>query len=177
MSDLLIQTIDIIFLFRNKETLANVRVAIHIKLIDKNRQEILDNPATEAATDEGNSKNSNTFEDLLATIATKTTQPITNIKDPIDVILDEYCDAPVMPITDDPLMFWKEWHESGNPLKQKFSDLAVESMTPPGTSVEAERFFSKASQVVPPKASNTTPQNLDKKLFCHENLSAVNYEY
>ena len=91
--------------------------------------------------------------------------------------MDEYCDAPVIPITDDPLMFWKEWSESGNPLKQQFSDQAVEHITPPGTSVEAERLFSRASLVVPPKANNTTPDNLEKKLFCHNNLPSINFEY
>ena len=80
-------------------------------------------------------------------------------------------------MSDDPLMFWKEWSESGNPLKEAMSDLAVEKMTPPATSVECERLFSVASDVVPPDANRTTPETLEKKLFCHNNLPAVNFEY
>ena len=62
-------------------------------------------------------------------------------------------------------------------LKKKFSELAVEFLTPPPSSVDVERLFSKASDVVPADANRTNPENLEKKLFCHNNLPAVNYEY
>ena len=90
---------------------------------------------------------------------------------------DEYCEAPNISISDDPLMFWKEWAESGNPLKKAFSDLAIEVLTPPATSVDVERLFSTAGDIVPPDANRTAPERLEKRLFCHNNLPMVNFEY
>ena len=125
-----------------------------------------------------NPQSRDTFEDLMNTIASKKIQsPTGNVKNPIDILFDEYCEAPVMPMDGDPLLFWKEWAESENPLKQKFSDFAIEKLTPPPASVEAERLFSTAGDVVPKDANRTTPENLEKKLFCHNNLPAVGFEY
>ena len=80
-------------------------------------------------------------------------------------------------MSEDPLLFWKEWAESGNPLKKQMSDFAVEKLTPPATSVDIERLFSSASDVGTTDANRITPENLEKKLFCHNNLPAVNFEY
>ena len=167
--------------FGNPPTLVRVRNAIYAKLSAQESMETPDDdePAEEAPKNDINNKNSNnSFEDLLTKIAAKQTPaPLANNKDPIVTMLDEYSDAPVIPMTEDPLLFWKEYHESGNPLKQKFSEVAVEALTPPPSSVDVERLFSKASDVVPDKVNNLKPENLEKKLFCHNNLPKVDYEY
>ena len=63
---------NIFFLFRNKETLANVRATIHVKLIEQEEMEILDTPVV--VEEDKNSKISNSFEDLISNIATKATK-------------------------------------------------------------------------------------------------------
>ena len=145
--------------------------------MDKENEEILASPANETVDANNNSKNSNSFEDTLANIANKKVVLPNASKNPIDTILDEYCEAPVIPITEDPLMFWKDWSESGNPLKIKFSDVAVESLTPPSGSVGVERLFSTAGDVASPEANKLKPENLEKKLFCRNNLPKINFEY
>ena len=156
-----------------------VREKIHARL-DQYVEAAIDTPGQDTSENEvQNEKSKHSFADLMTNIASKkTTRPKDTInKDPIDALIEEYLNSPTMPMSGDPLMFWKEWHESGDPLKQKFSELAVEYLTPPGTSVDAERLFSTASDVVPKDANKTNPENLEKKLFCHNNLPAVNFEY
>ena len=156
--------------------MTKVKAALRKKLVDGDDVGN-NNPETTTATDE-KSNPIHSFENLMENIATKNITPPTVItKDPFDVLFDEYCDAPLLPMNDEPLLFWKEWSMSGNPLKKKFSDFAVEKLTPPATSVEAERFFSTAGDVVPKEANRTNPENLEKKLFCHNNLPKVDYEY
>ena len=161
--------------FGQTPTISKVRAAIHAQLADQDDMEIVPEAAIDASK---RTPSSNTFESLLSSIASKKTQlPRDNAKNQIDVLFDEYRDAPLIPITEDPLMFWKEWQESGNPLKQKFSEVAVEKLTPPPSSVDAERLFSTAADVVKPDANRTNPENLEKKLFCRNNLPMVNFEY
>ena len=113
----------------------------------------------------------------MTNIASKKSTLPRNVKDPIDTLLDEYCDAPVIPMNEDPLMFWKEWAESDNPLKQLLSEEAVEHLTPPPTSTDVERLFSTAGDVATNDRNKLKAENLEKLLFCHNNLPAVNFEY
>ena len=145
--------------------------------MDKEREEILASTAFETVDANNNSKNSNSFEDMLTNIANKKKDLPKKSQNPIDTILDDYCQTPLMSINEDPLMFWKDWSESGNPLKVKFSEMAVEKLTPPAGSIGVERLFSPASDLANPDANKLKPENLEKKLFCHNNLPKVNFEY
>ena len=49
-----------------------MRATIHVKLIEQEEMEILDTPVV--VEEDKNSKISNSFEDLISNIATKTTQ-------------------------------------------------------------------------------------------------------
>ena len=142
----------------------------------QNNTEVVDHPAA-ASENKVQPQSKNTFEDLMTNIASKKSTLPRNVKDPIDTLLDEYCDAPVIPMNEDPLMFWKEWAESDNPLKQLLSEEAVEHLTPPPTSTDVERLFSTAGDVATNDRNKLKAENLEKLLFCHNNLPAVNFEY
>ena len=164
--------------FGRLPTLETVKAKLRAKLSNQDDMETVDTQVPDSSEIEVQNNRSSTFEDLMANIASKKKQPTSaNMQDPFEILFNEYCDAPLMSMDDDPLMFWKEWSESGNPLKKKFSEVAVESLTPPGSSVEVERLFSTAGDAVPKDANRTKPENLEKKLFCHNNLPAVNFEY
>jgi len=62
-------------------------------------------------------------------------------------------------------------------LEKILSEIAIEYLTPPPTSVDVERLFSIAGQIVSDKRNKLNPINAEKILFLRENLCRVNYQY
>nr|XP_054591578.1 E3 SUMO-protein ligase ZBED1-like [Nothobranchius furzeri] len=77
-----------------------------------------------------------------------------------------YCRAPSLPLTEDPLNWW-HGHEFTFPLLSKLSKRYLRI---PGTSVSAERVFSTAGDVVTAKRSTLKPEHVDHLVFLHKNL-------
>ncbi len=65
-----------------------------------------------------------------------------------------------------PLHWWKE-NSSHLP---HLNNLAKKYLCMPGTSVSAERVFSKAGEIVQARRSNLMPENVDMILFMNKNL-------
>lgn len=80
--------------------------------------------------------------------------------------MEKYCKAPPLPLTEDPLNWWRE-HEVIFPL---LSQLSKQYLCIPGTSVSAERVFSTAGDVVTAKRSTLKPEHVDQLVFLQKNL-------
>ncbi|XP_040209394.1 E3 SUMO-protein ligase ZBED1-like [Rana temporaria] len=80
--------------------------------------------------------------------------------------MENYCKAPPLPLTEDPLNWWRE-HEVIFPL---LSRLSKQYLCIPGTSVSAERVFSTAGDVVTAKRSALKPDHVDQLVFLQKNL-------
>ena len=69
-----------------------------------------------------------------------------------------------------------DWDIGEKPLGRDIW-IAIEYLTPPPTSVDVERLFSIAGQIVSDKRNKLNPINAEKILFLRENLCRVNYQY
>ena len=76
------------------------------------------------------------------------------------------------------LEFWKEYEEKTT-LKAKLdmAKVANRFLTPPPTSTEVERLFSTAGDILSNERNRLLPENIEKILFCRENISIVNFNY
>ncbi|KAM8731669.1 E3 SUMO-protein ligase ZBED1-like [Acanthopagrus schlegelii] len=106
---------------------------------------------------------------LLGAAFTDSNQPTVQSKS-VDVIAEEemdiYCRSPSVPLSEDPLEWWKR-HEGSFPL---LSRLAKRYLCIPGTSVSAERVFSTAGDVITAKRSVLKPEHVDQLVFLHKNM-------
>ena len=66
---------------------------------------------------------------------------------------------------------------STNVIEKNLARLAKQYLTPPPTSVDVERLFSHARQILSQRRSNVMPKNVEKILFCCENLPVINFKY
>lgn len=80
--------------------------------------------------------------------------------------MERYCKAPSLPLTEDPLNWWRVL-EITFPL---LSRLSKQYLCIPGTSMSAERVFSAARDVVTAKRSTLKPEHQDQLVFLQKNL-------
>ncbi|XP_078025205.1 E3 SUMO-protein ligase ZBED1-like [Epinephelus lanceolatus] len=80
--------------------------------------------------------------------------------------MERYYKAPALPLTEDPLNWWRV-QEVTFPL---LSQLSKRYLCIPGTSVSAERVFSTAGDVVTAKRSALKPEHVDQLVFLQKNL-------
>ncbi len=66
---------------------------------------------------------------------------------------------------------------STSEIKLALARIAKKFLTPPPTSTEVERLFSTAGDVLSNERNRLLPENLEKMLFCQENLPIINYKY
>ena len=77
-----------------------------------------------------------------------------------------------------PLQFWKVVEaDTEKPWTKQMAILAKVYLTPPPTSADVERLFSSGSNVLNKFRNRLLPHNSEKLLFCHENMSRVNYQF
>ena len=62
-------------------------------------------------------------------------------------------------------------------LDREVSKLAQYYLTSPACSVDVERLFSTAGDIITDERNLLNPETAEKLLFCRENLKHVNYEY
>jgi len=98
----------------------------------------------------------------------------TQLKDNIEKFIRDYCNSPT---EQNVLEFWKGLSQSTDEISQKAAKLAKYYLTPPPSSVDVERLFSKAGDVLTKERNLLRPENAEKILFCHENFKHVNYQY
>jgi hypothetical protein len=90
-------------------------------------------------------------------------------------ILDDFLESP---ISSNSLAFWKEYEKnSTSEIKLALARIAKKFLTPPPTSTEVERLFSTAGDVLSNERNRLLPENLEKMLFCRENLPIINFKY
>ncbi|KAK0141282.1 Zinc finger BED domain-containing protein 1 [Merluccius polli] len=80
--------------------------------------------------------------------------------------VNEYNRAAPLPLSENPLEWWKEHHHE-YPFLAK---LAKQYLCVAGTSVSAERVFSTAGDIVTAQRSSLTTEHVDQLLFLHKNL-------
>ena len=90
-------------------------------------------------------------------------------------VLNEYLESPTSSCC---LEFWKEY-EVKTTLKAKLvlAKVPKRFLTPPPTSTEVERLFSTAGDILSNERNRLLPENMEKILFCRENISIVNFNY
>ncbi|XP_078017548.1 E3 SUMO-protein ligase ZBED1-like [Epinephelus lanceolatus] len=86
--------------------------------------------------------------------------------------MKKYSEQPALPLTEDPLMWWKS-KEKDLPLLAK---LAKRILCIPGTSVAAERVFSTAGDVVTAQRSCLLSEHVDQLIFLQKNLQISDYD-
>ena len=64
-----------------------------------------------------------------------------------------------------------------DPVKMAMVDLAKKYLTPSATTVDVERFFSDAGDIVTPDRNRLLPQNIKKILLTREGLPLINFRY
>ena len=77
-----------------------------------------------------------------------------------------YFEEPVISRSSDPLAWWNE----NNIRFPRLVHLAKKYLCIPGSSVPAERLFSKAGQLVSERRNRLKPKNVDVMLFLNNNL-------
>ena len=88
--------------------------------------------------------------------------------------LDQYSNSNT---EDDVIQFWKHKSLSLKPIDKEMAKLAQFYLTPPPTSVDVERLFSTAGDILTNERSTLNPENAEKILFCRENFKHVNFQY
>ena len=73
--------------------------------------------------------------------------------------------------------FWKRYSCSTNIVERSLAEIAKQYLTPPPTSVDVERLFSSAANILTKKRNHLNPENLEKLVFCRQNLPKVNFQY
>jgi len=105
--------------------------------------------------------------DLLGQTFKKTSDVSTSATSIAEKEIKQYQDAPSLPLTEDPLLWWKS-QQHVFPLLSK---LAHMHLCIPGTSVAAERVFSTAGDIISAQRSSLTPEHADQLLFLKKNMN------
>ena len=96
------------------------------------------------------------------------------IRGKIESYLDSKC---VEEENYDPLDYWSMAFRTNQPMEVKLSQIAVHYLTPPASSVDIERLFSTAADIITDDRGGIDPYKAEKILFCHENLPLIGYKY
>ena len=75
------------------------------------------------------------------------------------------------------IQFWRHKSLSLKPIDREIAKLAQFYLTPPPTSVDVERLFSTAGDILTNERSTLNPENAEKILFCRENFKHVDFQY
>ncbi|KAK7919245.1 hypothetical protein WMY93_010529 [Mugilogobius chulae] len=105
--------------------------------------------------------------DLLGQTFKKTSYGTTSATSIAEKEIKQYQDSPSLPLTEDPLLWWKS-QQHVFPLLSK---LAHMHLCIPGTSVAAERVFSTAGDIISAQRSSLTPEHADQLLFLKKNMN------
>ena len=76
-----------------------------------------------------------------------------------------------------PLEYWKNLSLSQCLVEQNLAKIAKKYLTPPPTSVDVERLFSTAGNILTDKRNRIRPENLQQLVFLRENLPRINFQY
>jgi len=95
----------------------------------------------------------------------------------VQKFLEEYSNSKLMEEDDNIFEYWKNMSKSTKPIERVAAKLAEYYLTPPPSSVDVERLFSTAGDILSVERNRLLPDNAAKLLFLRENLPRVNYVY
>lgn len=87
--------------------------------------------------------------------------------------MTEYLEAPTIPISGDVYAFWRNVGDEWEILQI----LARKFLSAPLSSVESERLFSTAGQILSELRNRLSDENVEKLLYLHHNLLLLNFDY
>uniref|UniRef100_A0A1X7TCX8 HAT C-terminal dimerisation domain-containing protein n=1 Tax=Amphimedon queenslandica TaxID=400682 RepID=A0A1X7TCX8_AMPQE len=80
--------------------------------------------------------------------------------------MNQYLKVKILDRNEDPIVWWSE-HEAAYPSLHK---LAMKYLSIPGTSVPAERLFSKAGELISARRNRLKPKHVNMVLFLNKYL-------
>ena len=95
----------------------------------------------------------------------------------VSEFLEEYSTSMVMEEDGDVFDYWKTMSKSTKRIERAAAKLAEYYLTPPPTSVDVERLFSTAGDIITNERNRLLPENAAMILFLRENMPRVNYDY
>ncbi|XP_030764036.1 zinc finger BED domain-containing protein 4-like isoform X2 [Sitophilus oryzae] len=113
------------------------------------------------------SQNIQTSPSLFAFLESRISGKIKSVTSDVIITRRQYLERANSAEDADPLLFWKI---SGNELTP-MDECARKFLCIPATSVESERSFSSAGQVITDRRSKLKSTNVDKLIFLHKNLN------
>ena len=180
------------FFFRDPENATQAKAKITEKLekmlIDESQASIvMDNPSESSVgmEEEGgvlaqsHSKRarttlSNTREEIMKqSIQDQQESP----KMEAEKFMQHYSNSSIMEEDSNAFDFWKTMSKSTKPVERAAAKLAEFYLTPPPSSVDVERLFSTAGDIITNVRNRFLPNNAAKILFLRENLPVVNFKY
>ena len=171
------------FFFRNPENAAQAKKKIAEKLErllmeEKGEQSQASINVDNRGESSMNKSGKNTLANMRAEIMKKSIHDQQNSpKMEVYNFLENYSNSTVMEEDSNVLDFWKKMSKSTKPIERKAAKLAEYYLTPPPSSVDVERLFSTAGDIITNERNRLLPDNAAKLLFLRENLPRVNYKY
>ena len=91
----------------------------------------------------------------------------------VDKFLEEYSNSILMEEEDDIYEFWKVLSQSTKRIEQAAAQLAEYYLAPPPSSVDVERLFSSAGDIITNERNRLLPENAVKVLFLREKSISI----
>ena len=91
--------------------------------------------------------------------------------------MNHYSNSSIMEDDSNVFDFWKTMSQSTKPVERAAAKLAEFYLTPPPSSVDVERLFSTAGDIITNERNRLLPENAAMILFLRENLPVVNFRY
>lgn len=124
-------------------------------------------PMTQDEPDIKPSTSACALDDLFSDTFITKVEPAKPVIDRANEEILAYKSEPVVPLSDNPLLWWKE-RELRYPL---LANVAKYYLCIPATSVPSERVFSKAGQVVNDRRASIKPKHVDYLVFLNKNMA------
>ena len=99
--------------------------------------------------------------------------PVAVSESRVNDALNHYWDSPRIPQSSDPFAFWRE---NAGEYPEVFS-VAKSTFSCPSGSVDSERLFSVAGDVINVRRTSLTPINAEDQIFLSQNLPYFKFDY
>ena len=133
-----------------------------------------DNEISSISLKNNNLERQDTLEEAMNNIIQKSLSQDLNVKNEIDEFINQYTNSPP---EQNVFEYWHRMSKSMNPLNRAVADLAAYYLTPPPGSVDVERLFSTAGDILRDERNRLKPENAAMMLFLRENLPLINFDY
>ena len=101
---------------------------------------------------------------------------VTSQAEKVTKLINDYLEKPLLSQSDNPLDFWREY-TNGDRLQQALSKVAKRYLTPPCSTVDVERLFSDAGDILCENRMSLKAPKVEKILYMHQNMKHCKYDY